>query len=128
MEWVKLVITAELETFVLNTLNPYLLISRTNVETFDFLLNRLFLDNHIGSNQWAFSHWLRKNFQASGWLFDLCKQYWLVEFLHFSGYQIKIKLIWRLTEIADEAFISICMMEDFTALIINRNYKKLVIN
>ena len=51
MECVKLVITAELGTFVLNTLNPYLLISITTVETFDFLLNRLFLDNHIGSNQ-----------------------------------------------------------------------------
>ena len=89
---------AELETLLLDTINPVRLISIFTLDTFDFLLNSLFWISLLGSLWWELYHWLRIIIcLASDWLLGFCQRHWL-KFRQFPGYQIKIKLICRLTK------------------------------
>ena len=90
----------------LDTLNPDCLIYVPNVGTFDFLLILSFGPMRVLSLIFA-----RAKFKMS-WLLIGCSAFskrhsdWL-NFIHFPGYRLKIKIILRLIKRGDQALISI---------------------
>ena len=94
---------SELETLELNIVNPDRLIWISNLDTFNFLLNPLFLFQY--SNRWEFIdlHVKFPIFPASvDWLFQILHTplYWL-NFTCFSGYKLQIKLVLRVIQSID---------------------------
>ena len=91
---------------------------------FWFLLNPLFFslfgyNYFVPTNESSLINCALKcqNFSASNWLFSFLKKpLWLVEFIHFSEYKLKIKLIWRIIKRWAQALISISTILKFSAL------------
>ena len=95
--------TTELGTLKWDTINPDCLIRISNVDTFDFLLNPLFFGysteksktGFLNSESFPFLYiylkWCAK-FQTYRLL--IRDSNWL-NFIHFSGYKYKIKLVLR---------------------------------
>ena len=75
-------------------------------------------------------YWKSQNFHvASDWLFDILHTplYWL-NFIHFSGYKLKIKLILRLIKRGDQALISISAILEFSAQVLLKESVELILS
>ena len=90
---------SELGTLEWDTFIPHFLIQISNLDTFNFLLNPLFFG------------W-RAKFQISQLL--IRDSDWL-NFIHFSGYKYKIRLVSRLRKRKYQALISISTIRKFAA-------------
>ena len=97
----------QLETLVIDTNNPVCLISISIVHTFDCLLSFPLEIPALGSLPTNKS--FRREMSLSDWLLGFCKRryYDWLNFKHFLGYQIWVKLIYRLTKSEDLVLTSI---------------------
>ena len=106
----------QLETLVIDTNNSVCLISISIVHTFDCLLSSLLEIPALGSLPTNKS--FRREISLSDWLLGFCKRrhYDWLNFKHFLGYQIWVKLIYRLTKSEDLVLTSIFTLQAFLQL------------
>jgi len=99
---------SELKTIEWDILNPDYLIWVSNVHTFDFLLKPFFLGYRREKSKTGRAKFqiYRLHIRDSDWL----------NFVNFSGYKYKIRLVSILKKREDQAFISISTILKFSAL------------
>jgi len=122
----NILIHSELKTLEWDILNPDYLIWVSNGHTFDFLLKPFFLGYSREKSKPVFLiervppvsvfnlKW-RAKFQI--YRLHICDCDWL-NFIHFSRYKYKIKLVLILRKREDQALISISTILKFSALIL----------
>ena len=109
----------ELKTLEWDILNSDYLIWVSNGHTFDFFLNHSFLDI-VGKNQKPSLPFLYINlkWRAKFQIYQLhIRDFDWLNFIHFTGYNCKIKLVSILRKREDQALISIFTILKFSALV-----------
>ena len=114
----------ELKTLEWDILNPDYLTWVSNGHTLDFLLKPFFLGYSREKSKTCFFNWrvppfskynLKRRAKFKIYRLHIRDSDWL-NFIHFSGYKYKIRLIWILWKREDQALISISTVLKFSAL------------